>query len=309
MLSHTPPQPSDMPNDFYKEGYDGCYASSASGDTYSGNVAYGNRIPYQAIQGFVSDIYNASAGTGHRQSMLDPKASAMSFGQCEEYTTASIYFDYSKDINSAKFYSFPSAGYFPNTEMKVGEYWSVYFTGNVSGTISAKFTYKGKQYQANGVVSESGYPVMNFKMPEELQNLLGGANNNIPSGTKITFEVVGAKDSNLNNIIYRFDVTFFDMNSEMATSQNIADLIFDYKFYADRYPDLKQAFGYDAAKLKNHWLQIGIKEGRQASPLFDAKYYINNNSDVKQAFGEKNFSAAYNHFITVRLERTKTKFK
>jgi hypothetical protein len=35
--------------------------------------------------------------------------------------------------------------------------------------------------------------------------------------------------------------------------------------YADRYPDLKKMFGYDAIKLKNHFFQYGEKEGRSAS--------------------------------------------
>jgi hypothetical protein len=34
------------------------------------------------------------------------------------------------------------------------------------------------------------------------------------------------------------------------------------KFYADKYPDLKAAFGYDPAKLYLHWIQYGFKEGR-----------------------------------------------
>ena len=39
---------------------------------------------------------------------------------------------------------------------------------------------------------------------------------------------------------------------------------FDYKRYADTYADLKKAFGYDAAKLWQHYQTFGIKEGRQA---------------------------------------------
>ena len=39
---------------------------------------------------------------------------------------------------------------------------------------------------------------------------------------------------------------------------------FDPKFYADKYADLKKAFGYDAAKLLQHWVTYGKKEGRVA---------------------------------------------
>lgn len=34
-------------------------------------------------------------------------------------------------------------------------------------------------------------------------------------------------------------------------------------FYANRYPELKQALGYKVPLLTSHWLQYGIKEGRQ----------------------------------------------
>lgn len=39
---------------------------------------------------------------------------------------------------------------------------------------------------------------------------------------------------------------------------------FDYKAYADTYPDLKAVFGYDAAALYNHYVLSGKAEGRVA---------------------------------------------
>ena len=206
-----------------------------------------------------------------------------------------MYYDDAK-IGNQKYYAFPSAGYFPNTEMAIGEYWSTYLNEDLAGTVSVKFTYKGKQYNGTDLMFESGYPVLSFKMPENLRKLLGSDSSNVPGGTQIQVEVIGLKDKNQNNVIYKYTVNFFDMKSELPTSQDIANLIFDYKYYADKYPDLKKAFGYNEAKLKQHWLNAGIKEGRQASPLFSPKYYIYNNSDLKKAFGT-NYVAAYNHFI------------
>ena len=298
-ISHYPDQPSDMDDAFYEEAYDGCNAGYTEGDIYSGNVSVGDWRPYQAIESFVSDLYNVTIGsaTGHRQSMLDPKATAISFGQCEEYSTASVYYDDSKDVTSSAFYAFPSAGYFPNTEMAVSEYWSIYLTGNVSGTASVNFKYNGKTYRGTGLLFESGYPALSFRMPDELQKQLGNTYDNIPGGTKIEVEVVGLKDDNLNNVTYRYSVNFFDMKSEMPSSQDVANLIFDYKFYADKYPDLKAAFGYNESALKNHWLTDGIREGRQPSAVFDPKYYVYNNEDIWKAYGN-DYVSAYNHFIT-----------
>ena len=42
---------------------------------------------------------------------------------------------------------------------------------------------------------------------------------------------------------------------------------FDYKAYADTYPDLKAAFGYDKDALWNHYNNFGKKEGRTANAV------------------------------------------
>lgn len=81
------------------------------------------------------------------------------------------------------------------------------------------------------------------------------------------------------------------------TNEQSADkMIFDYVFYADKYPDLKKAFGYDYNSLYNHWQQCGKAEGRMPSQVFDPVYYVNSYSDLKKAFGN-NYLAAYNHFV------------
>lgn len=88
-----------------------------------------------------------------------------------------------------------------------------------------------------------------------------------------------------------------DTSNKNYTSEQIANLVFDYKYYADKYADLKAAFGYNEAQLKAHWLNSGINEGRTASSIFDVRYYLANNSDLQKVFGE-NYRAAYEHFIS-----------
>lgn len=48
----------------------------------------------------------------------------------------------------------------------------------------------------------------------------------------------------------------------VSAAESLAD--FDYQTYADTYPDLKAAFGYDAAALYNHYVTNGKAEGRVA---------------------------------------------
>ncbi len=79
------------------------------------------------------------------------------------------------------------------------------------------------------------------------------------------------------------------------TASNVPNYLFDYRYYADTYPDLKAAFGYNAARLYDHWLNYGCREGRSPSPVYEPKHYRANNPDLKAAFGE-NWKALYDHF-------------
>ncbi|MFI4954842.1 MAG: RHS repeat-associated core domain-containing protein, partial [Gammaproteobacteria bacterium] len=47
-----------------------------------------------------------------------------------------------------------------------------------------------------------------------------------------------------------------------AATGSSATCAFNSSAYADYYPDLKAAFGYNAAQLQNHWLVNGMSEGR-----------------------------------------------
>jgi hypothetical protein len=65
-------------------------------------------------------------------------------------------------------------------------------------------------------------------------------------------------------------------------------LVFDYKYYADKYPDLKKAMGYNETLLREHFLNHGIYEGRQAHPSFSVNAYKQRYSDLKRKFGSDN---------------------
>lgn len=75
-------------------------------------------------------------------------------------------------------------------------------------------------------------------------------------------------------------------------------LVFDAVYYAYAHPDLKNAFGSDAAKLYTHFLNYGITEGRQAHPAFDVKYYLSQSADLQEAFG-KDYAKALRHYINI----------
>ena len=88
----------------------------------------------------------------------------------------------------------------------------------------------------------------------------------------------------------------FQAIAAVSVPANVKSVVFDATYYSNKYSDLKAAFGTDATKLYNHFLNNGIKEGRQASPMFSVDYYLKNNADLKAAFGS-NRESAFNHFL------------
>lgn len=82
---------------------------------------------------------------------------------------------------------------------------------------------------------------------------------------------------------------------------------FNYTAYADRYADVKAAFGYNKKALYNHYLTYGIKEGRIAEfsggtkAIFNYVAYADRYADVKAAFGYDK-DALYNHYITYGIK-------
>ncbi len=106
------------------------------------------------------------------------------------------------------------------------------------------------------------------------------------------------------------------MRAEAADSNDRA--AFDYKYYADTYPDLKAAYGYNEDALWDHYVQFGQFEARKcyvgdpggslhvrkvsdssdssASESFDYKYYADTYPDLKAAFGYDQ-NALWNHYV------------
>ena len=88
----------------------------------------------------------------------------------------------------------------------------------------------------------------------------------------------------------------FQAIAAVSVPANVKSVVFDATYYANKYSDLKAAFGTDATRLYNHFVNSGVKEGRQASPMFSVDYYLKNNADLKAAFGS-NRESAFNHFV------------
>lgn len=73
-------------------------------------------------------------------------------------------------------------------------------------------------------------------------------------------------------------------------------LVFNPTYYANKYSDLKKAFGNNAENLFNHFIQYGMKESRQACEKFNVTVYKNTYADLRNVFGN-NMPEYYRHYI------------
>ena len=82
-------------------------------------------------------------------------------------------------------------------------------------------------------------------------------------------------------------------------------LIIDVDAYKAAYGDLKEAFGDNEDAYIEHYLTVGVYEGRTKGVLFDPIVYAEAYGDVKQAFGN-NISAIVNHYVTFGATENRT---
>lgn len=73
--------------------------------------------------------------------------------------------------------------------------------------------------------------------------------------------------------------------------------VYDYKTYKALNPDLVATFGDNQYKYLRHFIDSGMKEGRQASASFNLNAYKANNPDLVAQFGA-DAQKYYEHYIT-----------
>lgn len=81
--------------------------------------------------------------------------------------------------------------------------------------------------------------------------------------------------------------------------------VFDAKYYADTYADLKAAFGEDEEALYNHFINCGLAENRSMNPVIDVQAYRAAYPDLDAAFGD-NWDAYVEHYLTQGMSEGRT---
>lgn len=74
--------------------------------------------------------------------------------------------------------------------------------------------------------------------------------------------------------------------------------VFNASYYAKNNPDVVLEYGKDANVLLMHYMQYGIKEGRNASADFNATVYRNRYADLNAKFGD-NWVEYCRHYVTI----------
>ncbi|MCR5196833.1 MAG: VanW family protein [Pseudobutyrivibrio sp.] len=76
----------------------------------------------------------------------------------------------------------------------------------------------------------------------------------------------------------------------------VCSKVFDGSYYAAMYPDVAASVNGNQLSLLNHYVYIGIYEGRNASATFNATDYMNLNPDLKAVLGD-NLMAYVHHYV------------
>ena len=219
-LSHTPTKPNDMDQDFYEEAFAGVYAGWVRGDTYSGNVSMGTDA-YDLIKDFVDDSTNVGFGVGHRSSMLDPRATAISFGFTPRsdgspwYASGaiSVYYEYYvyPSSNQDLFYAWPPAGYVPIESMPAynNTLWSIWFPDGYEfngDDLEFQIECLGKTYDMKTALDDDGENTIFYSIPAEMKQDIVSRSKYIPN-IPIKFTIKNIQHG-ADTVNYEYTTTF-----------------------------------------------------------------------------------------------------
>ena len=229
-LSHTPSQPEGVPDDFYKKGY---------AATSSSNLGKGHRSFNNFVSSCMNDggSYTNYTTVGHRRWLLSTKSKYVGYGRTGSYYATKV-FDKQADEFDFDFISWPASGDFPVSAISEWAGWSIAvnldkYMEPVTGTVKVKVT-----RHSDGRV----WDIVSTDMPETYSECSGtrcfispGGYGGWKLGTilvylddnelqgKYTVEVTGLYDLYGSDVSIKYDVNFFDGNTEDDSDDEFAD--------------------------------------------------------------------------------------
>ena len=99
-----------------------------------------------------------------------------------------------------------------------------------------------------------------------------------------------SNNSSTKNVVY---------NNNNNTYNGIdCSKIYDFSYYCDRYPDVRVLYSNDPAGAMNHFINVGISQGRQGSAAFNLDAYKSNYPELKKDYGDDNWSYYYHYMVS-----------
>ena len=89
-----------------------------------------------------------------------------------------------------------------------------------------------------------------------------------------------------------------------ALKRDVIAKVFDAKYYAEAYPDVVAVLGNDEEVLLTHYINNGIKEGRDASATFNVSIYALANADLTEVYGD-DLEAYIEHYVTFGVKENR----
>ena len=153
------------------------------------------------------------------------------------------------------------------------------------------------EYTGNG--NTSGSPPATVEVMRNTNYTLPNQNT-LARAFTVTYNGNGGSPGATSHTANATFLGWLDENTYSYGSVSYPWYAFNAPYYANKYADLKSAFGYNKEDLINHWVRTTVKgsESRQSSSVFSAKYYYSNAAqDLINAFGS-DIPSYVSHWIT-----------
>ena len=103
------------------------------------------------------------------------------------------------------------------------------------------------------------------------------------------------QNGKVDGIATNVDKNFWYINKSVKNGIDYS-LVYDFNYYLEHNEDVRVAYGHDEDAVLEHFVEWGIKEGRQGNEKFNVYTYKNRYTDLRNAYGN-DLEKYYMHYI------------
>lgn len=275
-FTHFPKRPSDMPMEFYDQGY----AATSSSNIYSSS-GYDDHIVARSIDAYMedSDVGNLDR-VGHRRWILNPPLRRIGIGQAEgsdgtAYSALKV-FDSSRAAPPRYHYvAYPAEGLFPIEVFKGTYAWSV----SINPQEYAEPILKNVKVALKRVADNKTWTLTSANNQATVSGAyMNVENNGYGSGPAIIFRPNGIKAYKAGD---KFEVAIAGLKSASGASATIRYSV-EFMSAANYVPSSASAGTTRFTDIAKHWAKPTIEWAAGQSIVSDIKGPFRPNDDVKE---------------------------